>query len=116
MWNKRRPLLLALCISLCVYGRYGVFSGAGQHGSFGPWFCFHHETLRNALTNPNWFGHVHTFILDQHHGALPIVVTGLSTTEASVVSRRGAECLLGIMYRVIFMVGLSHHGFNLVFL
>lgn len=47
-----------------VYGRYCVFSGARQHGSFGAGLCFHHKALRDTLTNPDLFGSLLTFILD----------------------------------------------------
>lgn len=46
-----------------VYGRYSIFSSACQHCSFGTWVSFHHEALRYTLTDPDWFGPLHTFIL-----------------------------------------------------
>lgn len=115
MWNKRRPLFLSLCVCLRIYSRYGIFSSAGQHGSFIPGVSLHHEALRNAFTGPDWFGQIDTLILDQSHGALTIVVACFSTTETSVMGRWRPKCFLGVMYGVIFMVGLSHHCFNLVF-
>lgn len=133
-----KPILNVLMHSMCyrsdishirINGRYGIFSSAGQHGSLGAGVSFHHEALRDALTDFYRFRtvcafvlHLETFLLEdiflhkqkcafkkkkrkksnrQKHDyhwqrALTNVVTRLSTTKASIVSRWGSNCLLWV--------------------